>query len=64
MAKKTIDIQISLGEYLKGCESTKVTLEDLIVANLLDAVEDIVNIQIITDVNGLEEIELWLGEID
>lgn len=64
MSKRTIDIQISLGEYLCGCESTKVTLEDLIVANHLDTIEDIINIQIITDVNGLEEIELYLGEID
>lgn len=63
MEKKTIKFQDSLGEYLEGCESTKVTLVDRIVANELDSIEDVVNIQIVTDINGLEEIDLWLGEI-
>jgi hypothetical protein len=64
MAKKVIKFQDSLGEYLKGCESTKVTLVDIIVSIELDSIENIINTQIVTDVNGLEEIELWLGEID
>ena len=63
MAKRKIELRISLGDYLQGCESTKVTLVDRIVANELDSIEDVVNIQIVTDINGLEEIDLWLGEI-
>jgi hypothetical protein len=61
MAKKVIKFQDSLGEYLKGCESTKVTLKAIMIdINLehfeLEGNSDII-IHIINDVEGLNMLD-------
>lgn len=61
MAKKTTKFQDSLGEYLKGCESTKVTLKAIMIdINLehfeLEGNSDII-ICILNDVEGLNMLD-------
>lgn len=61
MAKKTTKFQDSLGEYLKGCESTKVTLKAIMIDINLEHFElegnvDIL-IGIINDVEGLNTLD-------
>lgn len=61
MAKKVIKFQDSLGEYLNGCESTKVTLKAIMIdINLehfkLEGNVDII-IGIINDVEGLNTLD-------
>lgn len=61
MAKKVIKFQDSLGEYLKGCESTKATLKAIMIdINLehfeLEGNSDII-IHIINDVEGLNMLD-------
>ena len=65
MAKKVIKFQDSLGEYLKGCESTKVTLKaikidiDLEHFELEGNVDIIINIiNDVDSINMLDEYEL------
>lgn len=62
MAKKVIKFQDSLGEYLKGCESTKVTLKAIMIdINLehfeLEGSKEII-ISIMNDVEGLNLLDL------
>lgn len=61
MAKKVIKFQDSLGEYLKGCESTKVTLKAIMIDIELEHFElkgnvDII-IGIINDIDGLNMLD-------
>lgn len=61
MEKKTIKFQDSLGEYLEGCESTKVTLKAIIIDITLDQFElesnKCVLIHIMNDIDGWDMLD-------
>lgn len=58
---KTTTIKGSLGEFLEGCESTKVTLKETIIDITLDNFEFEGNVKIvigiINDVDGLNTLD-------